>query len=619
MKIRCKMITSLSTVILIFVVVIGINVKNSRDLQVLDKTSTISYALSNAFLSMYNSCLIFRVEQNSIENHLKDFNKSKSEFVAILEEFNNAKGKDMLDPKFQERWSNINKLWEHTEGRLNSITDALAVMDGHEISALFRTRSFSEIISDTSLFSRSDKYRLDYTKIRSIGSALDAIGSTADVFNKALISTRDALDHVVVSKSKINTLFTYISTAIATLLALLFSFIFSGNISRKIGQIKTILHQISSKNLAVNIDINSNDEFNELGDYVKEVIRSLHRFIQSAEDSVFKVIESKNVITDGTNESAGSLNNINSRIAEITSRFSVLDQNIEKSSQDITSMDSEIVSIVNNISDQSNAVSNSSSAIEEMTASVNQIAILTSKKQDSTNDLLRVVASGGVTVENTLDNIQQVNNELDRVKDLVDVIKNVADQTNILSMNAAIESAHAGDAGKGFSVVADEIRSLAEYTSNNVQDINAAINSISERIESSLKASEESSIVFEKINRDVHDFSLAMSEIASSIEELAAGGAEVLNSTNRVSSLNSDVYDGAGRIKEQSAMIDDLMHSIQNISRDVNDNIKGISKGTNSVLQSFTGINDISSESGEQISELARHMREYTLNDQYTE
>jgi len=600
-------------IIFIFIVSIIVNVKNSNDLQALAKTSSISYELSNAFLNLYNNSLTFKVEQKAVELHYESFTSGKKNFETVLDKFNNAPGKRLLNIEFQERWDNINKLWNHTEKSLDTIINALDGMDNKPIAFLFDTRSFNEIMSDTSLFLKSEKYRSDYTSVRAIDTALVSMGSTSDILTTALQHTRDNLGAVVEEKEKINGYIVLISTLISTLFALLFAGIFSRSISNKIGKLKKILHQISTKNLAVEIDLNSKDEFNELGQYTKELITSLQGFIKTAGDSVDKVMESKDVINDGTRESAKSLNSINNSINEITSRFSTLDKNIETSSLDISNMDDEVVKIVNNINAQSEAVASSSSAIEEMTASVSQIANLTSKKQESTNGLLKVVATGGVSVENTLENIQKVNSEIDLVKGLVEVIKNVADQTNILSMNAAIESAHAGDAGKGFSVVADEIRSLAEYTSNNVEAINSAIKSISLKIESSLKASEESSVVFEQINRDVNDFSSAMAEISSSIEELAAGNSEILNSTNRVSSLNSEVYEGAGKIKEQSGMIESSMHSIQSVSRDVNETIQGISRGTNSVLESFSGINDISEESGEQIKDLFKRMNEYNL------
>lgn len=488
-------------------------------------------------------------------------------------------------------------------------------MSGHEISSLFITRSFSDIMSDTSIFSNNKKYGSDYTSMRAVKLSLETIASTTDIFNKALASTRAELDNAVKSKTDSNRFFAMVAMLIASISTFGFSIIFSNNISKKINYIKDILKEISKKNLAVDIKIKSKDEFKELGEFLKDLIYVLHDFIGSAAESADKVTETNIVLSKETNASEQSLNKIDERISNVKSKFSQLDQNIDRAAQDIIKMDDEILSIVSYINDQSEAVSNSSTAIEEMIASVNQIAKLTSNRQNSTKSLLSIVTRGGISVDNTLENIQHVNHEVIQIRELVDVIKNVADQTDILSMNAAIESAHAGDAGKGFSVVADEIRALAEYTAINVKDINKAINSISTRIDASLKASEESSTVFEQINKDVKEFSSAMAEIASSIEELAIGGSDVLNSTSKVSTLNDDVREGSNRLKEQSAAIETEMSSVKDVSSGVNSFIISISERTKSILESFRGINEVSNQSEERIADLNRRMDEFNLGD----
>lgn len=615
MSIQKKMLGSMGMIMSIFIFTILIINKNSNDLQKVAETSISSYGLTTEFANLENVTLRFKIEKRSLENYAIMFKDSRDQFEVVLELFNNMEGKNLLDSEFQDRWININKLWAHSEKNLNIIIEKLEEMSKHDVSSLFITRTFSEIIKDTSIFTKSDKYREDYTNVRAINSALDSISSTTDIFNKALSSTRDGLEKVVELKTSSNRIFTIITLLVAIIVSFGFSILFTNNISKKIKYIKDILKEVSKKNLAVKMDIKSKDEFRELGVYVNDLIHVLHDFIGSTGNSADNVTQTNIVLGKETSKSEISLNNIDDRVIDVKNKVSLLDQNIERSAQDIVKMDEEILNIVKYIQDQSVAVSSSSSAIEEMIASVNQIAKLTSLKQKSTKDLLSIVKRGGLSVENTLENIQHVNNEVIQIKELVEVIKSVADQTDILSMNAAIESAHAGEAGKGFSVVADEIRALSEYTAINVQDINKAINSISVRIDASLKASEESSTVFEQINIDVNDFSMAMTEISSSIEELAIGGSDVLNSTTKLSSLNDEVREGASRIKQQSGEIETEMSSVKDVSSDVNSFIIGISERTKSILASFKGINEVSLQSGERIADLNRRIDEFNLGD----
>lgn len=608
------MFGAMALIMVLFIGTILLMSKNADDLEYLTNLSQNSYGLAASFSNLEATIMRFRSEQHTLVNNINRFTDARDGFRNLLDEVNATLDPNMVDEDQMERWNNINNLWNHLETKLNGVIDGLVEIEKHSITSLFNMYSFGHIMSNTALIIKNERYRGDYLTVKNIHADLLLIGSSSDILNNALVDIRDMLKTHVSDKQSQNELTSIIALILAVVLAGSIALIFSGSMSKKINQMKEILHNISKKDLTVVPDIKSKDEFQELGDYLTELITVLQGFMESAGDSVYKVTETNDVLSRETMESEDSLNKIHERVNDVRDQFSKLDNNIDESSKDITYMDEEIVKIVDNINNQSQAVETSSSSIEQMTASVSQIANLTAKKQQSTKDLLHIVAQGGESVENTFDNIQQVNSELIQIKELVEVIKNVADQTNILSMNAAIESAHAGEAGKGFSVVADEIRSLAEYTSNNVSAINKAIKSISVRIESSLQASEESSSVFEKINRDVNEFSDAMTEISSSIDELAQGGEEVLRATSQVSDLNDSVRAGAGRIKEQSAVIEDAMLSVKSVSNDVNSHIIRIANRTNDILKSFKGINDVSEQSSERIHDLTRRMEEFKLH-----
>lgn len=614
MKIRKQMFGAMALIMAIFIATIVLMSTNATELKYFTTLSQNSYGMDSAFSNLEASIMRFRSEQHTLANNIDRFKTARDGFRSLLDEVNSGLDDSLIDTELQERIKKINSLWDNLEKKLNTVITSLEAMEKKPIKNLFNNYPFGNIMSDTQLILQNTSYKQEFNTINNINRDLIHIGSSSGVLKTAITEMRDNLSQKVSDKSATNQYISVVALIIAVIVAGIIALIFSSSMSKKINQIKDILHNISKKDLTVSSEIKSKDEFQELGEYLTELITVLQGFMESAADSAHKVTETNSVLTRETHESEESLNKIHDRVNDVRDQFSKLDNNIDESSKDITYMDEEIVKIVDHINNQSQAVTTSSSSIEQMTASVSQIANLTARKQQSTRDLLTIVAQGGESVENTFDNIQQVNSELIQIKELVEVIKNVADQTNILSMNAAIESAHAGEAGKGFSVVADEIRSLAEYTSNNVSAINKAIKSISVRIESSLQASEESSSVFEKINRDVNEFSDAMIEISSSIDELAAGGEEVLRSTAQVSELNSRVRDGAGRIKEQSAIIEDAMLSVKSVSSDVNSHIIRIAKRTNDILKSFKGINDVSVQSGDRISDLTKRMEEFKLS-----
>jgi len=119
--------------------------------------------------------------------------------------------------------------------------------------------------------------------------------------------------------------------------------------------------------------------------------------------------------------------------------------------------------------------------------------------------------------------------DFEGIVEIIELIDQISEQTNILSMNAAIESAHAGSAGKGFAVVAEEIRKLAESTQDNAQRIGEALTSITDKIALALDASEAASRSFDSINADVVGFVTAMDGIAAKAVHASAESVQVVS------------------------------------------------------------------------------------------
>ena len=159
--------------------------------------------------------------------------------------------------------------------------------------------------------------------------------------------------------------------------------------------------------------------------------------------------------------------------------------------------------------------------------------------------------------QTTYDTIKAASKELDKIIEMAGVINTIAEQSNILSMNAAIESAHAGTSGAGFAVVADEIRKLADSTSENASSIQSVLRSITQQIRDALTASQTSSQTFVTLNSTVENFAGSL------------GAAE--ESTRKVLHDRQNIQNLPPEVDTASMLSDSVSHNLKDVKALLND------------------------------------------------
>jgi methyl-accepting chemotaxis protein len=272
-----------------------------------------------------------------------------------------------------------------------------------------------------------------------------------------------------------------------------------------------------------------------------------------------------------------------------------------------------VANLARRIDEQASAVAQSSAAIEEMAAAIDSVARIADRRQAAADELQRITRDGGEKVSAANQNISEISANVDDMLQMIDLINDIASRTNLLSMNAAIEAAHAGDAGRGFSVVADEIRKLAESTSENAKQVSGNLKAIVDKISSALTASMESGRAFETISSEVSEVVSAFAEITSSTAELARGSQEILSSSQSLLQITEQIRGSAGEMKVGARAISDDLVGVNEISSHALERIGRINEGAGSIERAMEQIAHLSEENRENAAEVAEKVRQFRI------
>ncbi len=390
-----------------------------------------------------------------------------------------------------------------------------------------------------------------------------------------------------------STIISVASIALLVAATLLFAFLLTNGIARSIAAIEGNIAAMMRGDLTRMFEVKSRDEVGTLSGNLNRFISSLKESMTSVQAVSSENARMKDSLMVTTEQTSASATEMSANAASIDRQISTLDENLASTGAAVSNIADGIETLNRQIVEQMAMVEESTASVTEMIASIDNIARIADARRGVTEKLVSTVTAGGKKMGTTIDVVNQINSSVGSIRNITGIIHGISAQTNLLAMNAAIEAAHAGDAGRGFSVVADEIRKLAEASSSNSKEIGKILKVIVGRIQDAMSSGEAMNLAFEEIDHEVHSLSSSLAEIFSSMGELRTGGDQILKAMTVLQEVSANVKGGANTITDNSARIRGSMESVQRISSEVRGGITEISVGIREIstaVQNVLGI-----------------------------
>ncbi len=358
--------------------------------------------------------------------------------------------------------------------------------------------------------------------------------------------------------------------------------------------------------LTTSLDVTSRDESGQVAASFNTFVTKLRILMEEVKEIISHTDDIKFRVSSSTEETSASVEEISSNLSAIGSQIEALNNNISDTAASIEEISRNIQSMDDRITDQSSMVEESSAAIIQMITSLGNVSRIAEGKRATTRALTEVAGKGKVHIGETAVAFKSVVNHINQIQEMASAINNIASQTNLLSMNAAIEAAHAGEAGRGFSVVAEEIRKLADSASLSSRSISQLIKDITGAIMETDRNVTTTTEAFDEIAADVNDTVNAFTEIEHSVSELNTGGRQILEATNRINDITAGIRDGSAEIKSSTGLMLQGSTLIREISRQVRDGMDESLIGVREILGSMEQMVEMTGELDTVVGQLKR-------------